>query len=146
MTLEAQRLADDGIGDGIAALLLPKSKEERISVAKIAEIYTVERVKVRSGVKSGRGDRKALKAAIGNDELFAKLVSLYSEHIGNEPGPQTKSVKAFTRWFKAELQRQGSPGYRVVRSLAPVLLEVERGDSWWASAIAERRKRRVKDS
>jgi hypothetical protein len=143
MTLEAQRLDDNGIGGGIAALLLPTSPDDAVSVARIAGIYTAERVKARPGAKS---DRKKLKAAMENDELFAKLDCLYSEYIGDEPGPYTKSVKAFTRWLKAGLQYRGSPSYRVILNLAPVLLEVELGDRWWTSAIAGRRKRRVKDS
>ena len=146
MTLEAQRLNDNGIGGGIVTLLLPTSPEEEVSVAKIAGIYTAERVMARPGAKSGTSDRKKLKTAIGNDELFTKLVCLYSEYKEDESGPQTNSVKAFTRWLKAGLQCPGSPAYQVVRSLAPVLLGVELGDRWWTSAIAGRRKRRVKDS
>ena len=137
MTLEAQRLDDNDIGGGIASLLLPTSPEEEVSVAKIAGIYTADRVKARPGAKS---DRKKLKAAMENDELFAKLVCLYSEHNGDESGPQTNSVKAFTRWLKAVLQCRGSPAYPVILKLAPVLLEVERGDRWWESAMSKRRK------
>lgn len=143
MTLEARRLDDNGIGGGIASLLLPTSPDDAVSVARIAGIYTAERVKARPGAKS---DRKKLKAAMENDELFAKLDCLYSEYIGDEPVAQSNSVKAFTRWLKAGLQCPGSPAYQVVRSLASVLLEVELGDRWWTSAIAGRRKRRVKDS
>ena len=142
MTLEAQRLVGNGTGGGIASLLLPTSPEEEVSVAKIAGIYTADRVKARPGAKS---DRKKLKVAMENDELFAKLDCLYSEYKGDEPGPYTKSVRAFTRWLKTGLQYPGSPAYRVILKLAPVLLEVELGDRWWASAIAGRRKRRVKD-
>ena len=140
MTLEAQRLTDDGVGCGITSLLLPTSLKGEVAIAKIGEIYTADRVKARPGGKSGNSDQKRLKAALGNDELFAKLVCLYLKDIGSDPGPQTKSVKAFTRWIKAELQRQSSPAHRVVRSLAPVLLEAGRGDRWWESAISERRK------
>jgi hypothetical protein len=146
MTLEAQRLNEDCNGGGIVTLLLPISPEEEVSVAKIAGIYTAERVMARPGAKSGTSDRKKLKMAIGNDELITKLVCLYSKHNGDESGPQTNSVKAFTRWLKEVLQCRGSPAYRVIHELAPVLLDVERGDRWWESAIAGRRKRRVKDS
>lgn len=137
MTLEAQRLDDNGIGGGIASLLLPTSADDAVSVARIARIYTAERVKARPGAKS---DRKKLKAAMENDELFAKLDCLYSEHNGDESGPQTNSVKAFTRWLKAVLQCRGSPAYPVILKLAPVLLEVERGDRWWETAMSKRRK------
>jgi hypothetical protein len=140
MTLEAQRLTADGVGGGITSLLLPTSLKGEVALAKIAEIYTADRVKARPGGKSGQVDRKRLKAAMANDELFAKLISLYSEYIGSEPGPQTKSVKAFTGWLKGVFKRPGSPAYKVVFRIAPVLLEVERGDPWWGSAIAQRRK------
>jgi len=133
------------MGGGIAELLLPKSPQGHDELTQIGETYVVCRVKNRPGHKSGQSDRKALKVALSDDELFAILVVNYGKYIGNKPDPQRVSAKAFTGWLKRELKNPASRAYKAIRALAPVLLELKRGDRWWESAIAERRKRRVKD-
>jgi len=140
LILEVERLAADGQGGGIASILLPNSPQEKSGLAKIREIYSVCRVKTRQASKSRMGDRNALHLALNDDLLIAKLAVLFGEHIGNKPGPQMTSVKAFTRWLKKELKNTKSIAYKTARKLAPVLLEVERSDRWWESAFAERRK------
>ena len=140
LILEVERLAAGGQGGGITSLLLPNSPEEKAGLAKIRKIYTVCRVKTRPGTKSRMSDRNALHLAVNNDFLIAKLAVLFGEYIGNKPGPQMKSVKAFTRWLKNELKNTKGIAYKTALKLAPVLLEVERSDRWWESAFAERRK------
>lgn len=140
LILEAERLAAGGQGGGITSLLLPNSPREKAGLAKIRKIYTVCRVKTRPGSKSRMGDRNTLHSAVNDDFLIAKLAVLFGEHIGDKPGPQMTSVKAFTRWLKKELKNTKSIAYKTALKLAPVLLEVERSDRWWESAFAERRK------
>jgi hypothetical protein len=140
LILEAQRLTDDSLGGGITSLLLPTSVEKKNEIVKIGKIYTSCLVSSRPGAKSGKSDRKALKAALANDHLIAKLVVLYAKYIGGKPAAQTISSKAFTGWFKKELNKTKSNVYQTVLTLAPVLLEVERNDRWWGIAFAKRRK------
>jgi hypothetical protein len=140
LILEAQQITNKGFGGGVVSLLLPTSPKDEDQLAKIKEIYTVDKVKARPGNKSGQSDRKALKAALANDELIAKLISLYGEYIRSEPGPQRGSVNAVTNWLQRELENPDGRAYGVVLSLAPVLVEAKRSDRWWESAFAKRRK------
>jgi len=140
LILEAQQITKKGFGGGVASLLLPRSPEDEDQLAKIGEIYSVDRVKARPGKKSGQSDRKALQAALVNDELIAKLVSIYGEYIGSEPGPQSGAVTAFTNWLQRELDNPHGRAYEVVLALAPVLVEVKRSNRWWETAFAKRRK------
>jgi hypothetical protein len=124
---------------------LPTSPKDEVAIAKLGKIYTVCAVKARPGHRSGQSDRKALKAVLANDEFIAELVTRYGQFIGDIPGPQRRSVKAFTGWLKGQLAKPDSRTHKAAKQLAPVLLEVMRSDRWWESAIADRRKRRVKD-
>ncbi len=140
LILEVERLAAGGQGGGITSLLLPNSPQDKAELAKIRKIYTICRVKARPGSKSRTSDRNALHLAVNDDSLIAKFAVLFGKHIGDKPGPQMTSVKAFTRWLKKELKNTKSIAYKTALKLAPVLLEVERNDRWWESAFAERRK------
>jgi len=140
LTLHAQQLTASGRGGGIISLGLPTSVQDQNEMVRIGETYCVSRVKARPGDNAETSDKKQLQAALTNDELIAKLAVLYGKHIGEKPGPHTISSKAFTRWLKKEFNNTQSMAYKAARSLAPVLLEQERGDRWWACAIAERQK------
>jgi hypothetical protein len=97
-------------------------------------------VKPRPGKKSKTTVKKAIQTALADDELIAKLAVMYEEHIGNKPGPHTVSAKAFTHWLKNQLKKTESEAYRTVIKVAPILLEVEFSERWWADNFAERRK------
>ena len=140
LTLHAQQLTASGQGGGIVALRLPTSVKDKNEMVRIGQTYSVSRVEARLGNNAETSDKKQLQAALTNDELIAKLAELYRKHIGEKPGPHTISSKAFTRWLKKELNNTQSMAYKAARSLAPVLLEVERNDRWWEAAFAERRK------
>ena len=140
LTLHAQQLTASGQGGGIVALRLPTSVQDKNEMMRIGETYSVSHVRARPGDKAGTSDKKALQVALKNDDLIAKLVALYEQHIGDKPGPHTISSKGFTGWLKKELKTTNSIAHQTVLELAPVLLEVERSDRWWEFAFAERRK------
>jgi hypothetical protein len=68
------------------------------------------------------------------------LAVLYDKSIENSQAPNLTSAKAITRWLKRELIRKNSAAYSVVLHKAPILLDVERSDRWWADAFAQRKK------
>ena len=140
LILEAQRLTDGGLGAGITSLLLPTSPQAKAEIDEIREIYTVCLVKPRPGKKSKTTVNKAIQTALADDELIAKLAVMYEEQMGNKPGPHTVSAKAFTHWLKNQLKKTESDAYRTVIKVAPILLEVEYSERWWADNFAERRK------
>lgn len=137
--LEAQRLTDAGKGGGIVSLLLPKTEQERAEITAIREINEPSWVIPRRGKPGRLTERQAPRWAIKNP-LMVLLDEAYAAHIGPQPGPHANSVKAFTRWIQKQLADKKSRGYKAVLELAPALLEVERGDRWWADAIAGHRK------
>lgn len=145
LTLRAQQLTNEGKGGGIVSLLLPRSPKEKDKISKIKKIYFVQKVKPRPGKKSLKVDRLLLSEAVNNDELIFKLSVEFHAFLGNSPSPHAISYKAFSRWVKVELAKKDSAAYIIVYQLAPILLEIERGDRWWSDALAMRKKRRVKD-
>ena len=140
LVLEAQCLNDVGLGAGITSLLLPTSPQDKVEMSKIGEIYEVSRVKTRSGKQSKTTVKKSLQTAIADDELIANLALLYEGYIGEKLGPHTISAKAFTRWLKKQLKDTGSKAYGTVLESAPILLEGEYGDRWWADTFGARKK------
>jgi hypothetical protein len=96
-------------------------------------------VKVRSGKKSGASDKKRLQAALEDDDFIGKLAVHFGKFVGNIPSPHAISAKAFSRWLKNELTNKNSIIYQITFKQAPVLLEIERSDRWWADAFAKRK-------
>ena len=140
LALEAQRLTKEGLGGGIASLLVPKSPKEKAQIAAIDKIYQASRVKTRQFEKNGKSNKAALAEALKDDDLIVRLAVLYDKSIENSQAPNLTSAKAFTRWLKRELVRKNSAAYSVVLHKAPIFLDVERSDRWWADAFAQRKK------
>jgi hypothetical protein len=140
LVIEAQRLTNQGLSGGITSLLLPQSAKEKAEIAAIKEKYEVDKVKTRRGEQTGKGDKAKLTKALKDDDLICKLAVLYGNSIGNIQAPHLTSAKAFNRWLKDELARKNSTVYAIVLERAPILLNVERSDRWWADAFAQRRK------
>ena len=140
LTLEAQRLTNEGSGGGIPSLLLPKSTKEKAELATIDEIYKVSRVKTRESEKNGKSNKAALAEALKDDDLIARLAVLYGKSIEKSQAPNLTSAKAISRWLKRELGCKNSAAYSLVLHKAPILLNVERSDRWWADAFAQRKK------
>jgi len=139
LILEAKRLNDVGDGAGITALLLPSSPQENAQIKKIEKIYAVSQVSARPG-KGNKTTKNKIQTAVANDDLIAKLGVLYEDHLRGKLDPHTISAKAITRWLKKQLKDTGSKAYRTVLQSAPILLEVEYGDRWWADTFAARKK------
>ena len=140
LAIEAQRLTNQGLSGGITSLLLPKSAKEKAEIEAIKEKYKVDKVITRMGEQSLKSDKTSLAKALKDDDLIGKLAVLYGNYIGNSEAPHLTSAKAFSRWLKGELAHKKSNVYSIVLNKAPILLEVERGDRWWADAFAQRRK------
>lgn len=140
LAIEAQRLTNEGLSGGITSLLLPKSAKEKAEIEAIKEKYKVDKVITRTGEQSLKSDKTSLAKALKDDDLIGKLAVLYGNYIGNSEAPHLTSAKAFSRWLKDELAHKKSNVYSIVLNKAPILLEVERGDRWWADAFAQRRK------
>ena len=140
LAIEAQRLTNEGLSGGITSLLLPKSAKEKAGIEAIKEKYKVDKVITRRGEQSLKSDKTSLAKALKDDDLIGKLAVLYGNYIGNSEAPHLTSAKAFSRWLKGELAHKKSNVYSIVLNKAPILLEVERGDRWWADAFAQRRK------
>jgi len=140
ITLKAVELTTDCKATGIPSLLVPQSAKEKAEIAAINDKYDTCMVMVRSGKKSGASNKKNLKAALKDDDFIGKLAAHFGKFVGNIASPHATSAKAFTRWLKCELSKKNSIIYRITFEQAPVLLEVERSDRWWADAFAHRRK------
>jgi hypothetical protein len=140
LVLEAQRLTNQGLSGGITSLLLPQSPSEVAEIADIGAIYDVDKVKTRRGKNSIKSDKAELAKVLKDDDLVMKLAVLFGNFIGDGKGPHLTSAKAFSRWLKRELARKNSAVYAVVLERAPIFLNVERSDRWWADAFAQRRK------
>lgn len=140
LAIEAQRLTNEGLSGGITSLLLPKSAKQKAEIEAIKEKYKVDKVITRTGEQSLKSDKTSLAKALKDDDLIGKLAVLYGNYIGNSEAPHLTSAKAFSRWLKGELAHKKSNVYSIVLNKAPILLEVERGDRWWADAFAQRRK------
>ena len=140
LAIEAQRLTNEGLSGGITSLLLPKSAKEKAEIEALKEKYKVDKVITRRGEQSLKSDKTSLAKALKDDDLIGKLAVLYGNYIGNSEAPHLTSAKAFSRWLKGELAHKKSNVYSIVLNKAPILLEVERGDRWWADAFAQRRK------
>jgi hypothetical protein len=140
IVLKAFELAKECQNTGIPSLLAPKSTKEKAEIAAIGAKYDVSIVKTRSGEKSGASDKKRLFEASKNDNLFAKLAVHFEKFVGDNPKAHALSAKAFSRWLKTELSKKESTVYLIAIKYAPVLLEAERNDRWWADAYAKRRK------
>ena len=140
LAIEAQRLTNEGFSGGITSLLLPKSAKEKAEINAIKEKYKVDKVITRRGEQSLKSDKTSLAKALKDDDLICKLAVLYGNSIGNIQAPHLTSAKAFNRWLKDELARKNSTVYAIVLERAPILLNVERSDRWWADAFAQRRK------
>jgi len=140
ITLKAVELTTDCKTMGIPNLLLPQSATEKAEIDAISDKYDACTVKVRSGKKSGTSDKKKLQDALKDDDFIGKLAVHFGEFVGDIASPHAISAKAFSRWLKNELSKKNSNVYRMTFEQAPVLLEVERSDRWWADAFSQRRK------
>lgn len=140
LILEAQRLTNQGLSGGITSLLLPQSAKEKAKIEAIKEKYKVDKVKTRRGEQSRKSDKATLAKALKDDDLIGKLAVLYGKSIGGSKAPHLTSAKAFSVWLKRELVCKNSAVYSVVLEKAPIFLNVERSDRWWADAFAQRRK------
>lgn len=140
LVIEAQRLTNQALSGGITTLLLPQSAKEKAEIEAIKEKYYVDKVKTRRGEQTGKGDKAKLAKALKDDDLIGKLAVLYGNSIGNSEAPHLTSAMAISVWLKRELVRKNSAVYSVVLEKAPILLNVERSDRWWADAFAQRRK------
>ena len=140
ITLKAVELTTGCEAMGIPSLLVPQTSKEKAEIAAIGNKYDASFVQVRAGKKSGTSDKKMLLEASKNDNLFAKLAVHFEKFVGDNPKAHALSAKAFSRWLKTELSKKDSTVYLIAIKHAPVLLEVERNDRWWADAYAKRRK------
>ena len=140
IVLKAVQLSYGAQAGGIPAMLLPRSQKEQDEITSMGAIYDVSVVKTRPGKKSGTSDRKALREALKNDDLICQLAVQFGKYVGNKSLPHSTSKKAFIHWLNVELKDKTSSIYQIVSKQAPVLLEVEPNDRWWADAFAERRK------
>jgi len=140
LVIEAQRLTKQGLSAGITSLLLPQTPKEIAEIGAIAAIYDIDKVKTRRGEQSVKSDKATLIKALKNDDLIGNLAVLYGEFIGDSKAPHLTSAKAFSVWLKGQLAHKNSAAYTVVLEKAPLFLNVERSDRWWADALAQRRK------
>ena len=140
ITLKAVELTTGCEAMGIPSLLVPQTSKEKAEIAAIGNKYDASFVQVRAGKKSGTSDKKMLLEASKNDNLFAKLAVHFEKFVGDNPKAHALSAKSFSRWLKTELSKKDSTVYLIAIKHAPVLLEVERNDRWWADAYAKRRK------
>lgn len=140
IVLKAIELSNGDQNNGIPSLLVPRSTKEKDEISAIDKIYEVCLVKSRPGKKSGTSDKKRLLDAQNNAVLFAKLSVHFGKFVGDNPLPHAISGKAFSKWLKGELKKNNSKVYLIAKEHAPVLLEVEREDRWWADSYARRRK------
>jgi len=140
ITLKAVELTTGCTAMGIPSLLLPQSSKEKAEIAAIGNKYAACFVKVRAGKKNGSSDKKKLQAALKDDDFIAKLAVHFGMYVGDTPSPHAISAKSFSRWLKNELSNKNSIIYRITLAQAPVFLEIERSNRWWADAFAERRK------
>ena len=140
ITLKAVELTTGCKAMGIPSLLVPQSLRGKAEIAAIGNKYDACFVKVRAGKKSGISDKKKLQAALKDDDFIGKLAVHFGKFVGDIPTPHAISAKAFSRWLKNELSKKNSNVYRMTFEQAPVLLEVERSDRWWADAFSQRRK------
>ena len=139
ITLKAVELTTGCKAMGIPSLLVPQSSREKAEIAAIGNKYDACFVKVRAGKKSGISDKKKLQAALKDDDFIGKLVVHFGRYVGDPPSPHAISAKSFSGWLKNELTNKNSIIYQITLKQAPVLLEVERSDRWWADAFAERK-------
>lgn len=140
ITLKAVELTTGCKAMGILSLLVPQTSKEKAEIAAIGNKYDACFVKVRAGKKSGTSDKKKLQAALKDDDFIGKLAVHFGMYVGDTPSPHAISAKSFSRWLKNELSNKNSIIYRITFEQAPVFLEIERGNRWWADAFAERRK------
>jgi hypothetical protein len=140
ITLKAMKLATGCKAMGIPSLLVPHSTEEKAEIAAIGDKYDACFVKTRAGKNSGVSDKKKLQAALKDDDYIGQLVVHFGGYVGDTPSPHAISAKSFSKWLKNELSNKNSIIYRITFEQAPVFLEIERGNRWWANAFAERRK------
>lgn len=138
--LEAVQLTESGAGGGIVTLLLPKSAEAFAKIDGIREVYEVVRVKSRTGKPDEQTVRQMVRAGVQNDALMVTLCALFAAQVGDTPGPQATSIKAFTHWLNIQLKNKKSRAYNTMAKMAPELLADQRSDRWWADAIARRKK------
>ena len=116
-----------------------KSSRETAEIVAIGNKYDACFVKVRAGKKSGISDKKKLQAVLKDDDFIGKLVVHFGRYVGDPPSPHAISAKSFSGWLKNELTNKNSIIYQITFKQAPVLLEVERSDRWWADAFAKRK-------
>jgi len=140
ITLKAVELTTGCKAMGIPSLLVPQSSRETAEIVAIGNKYDACFVKVRAGKKSGTSDKKKLQAALKDDDFIGKLAVHFGKFVGDIPTPHAISAKAFSRWLTNELSKKNSTVYSITFEQAPVLLEVERSDRWWADAFSQRRK------
>ncbi len=140
ITLKAVELTTSGKAIGIPSLLVPQSSNEKAEIEAIGNKYDACFVKARTGKKNGTSDKKKLQAALKDDDFIGKLAVHFGKHVGNTPSPHAISAKSFSRWLKDELSNKNSIIYRITFQQAPVFLEIERSNRWWADALSERRK------
>jgi hypothetical protein len=139
ITLKAVKLTTGCKAMGIPFLLVPQSSREKAEIAAIGNKYDACFVKVRAGKKSGINDKKKLQASLKDDDFIGKLAVHFGRYVGDTPSPHAISAKSFSRWLKNELTNKNSIIYQITFKQAPVLLEVERSDRWWADAFAKRK-------
>lgn len=139
-----QQARDTGFGGGVVSLMAYPTGETKREIEEKSRNYEAVLVEARSegGVKLA--ERAQVRCALESDELIVKLAEAFRLHTEKKhPStmqPHALSVEQFVRWVKAERQRTGSDVFRIMKRLAPELLEVDRGDRWWADQITKRRK------
>ena len=127
-------LADDllrqGLGGGIADLLLPRSERQWRQLASDRQKYTLEAIRRRGG-----GRREALRVIALSHELLVQLIQIC------QPGPSWKK-KQFVEWLVGQIKIKGSPARNLIADQAPDLLVQMRGYGWWYRLIGVKKMSR----
>lgn len=139
-----QQAREKGCGGGVVSLITYPTGETKREIEEKSRNYEAVLVEARGGGGVKVAERSRVRSALESDELIVQLAEKFRLHIDKKYSstrqPHALSVEQFVRWVNAERQQTGSGVFQIMKRLAPDLLDVDRGDRWWADQITKRRK------